>query len=104
MSGGNLDYCCVDFDFSTLYLIGGTAYDNYDAGNFVWGNAMQKLGVPYDLVKLGSEYNGFWNGKLQNQKWDESQHWIKRITWTGDSKEDQRAIKRGYEYPHIYYR
>jgi hypothetical protein len=102
MSGGNLDYAYANgFNTYTLYLIGGTAYDNYDAGNFIWGHALKKLGVSYDLVKIGSEYNGFWNGKLQNGEWDISQPWIKRITWFGDSEEDQQAIKRGFDLPYI---
>ncbi len=104
MSGGYLDFAYADgFNTYTLYIVNGTAYDNYDAGNFIWGNAMKKLGIPYELVKFGSEYNGFWNGKLQNNEWNKSQHWIKRISWFGDSKEDQQAILRGYDYPYIKY-
>lgn len=104
MSGGNLDYAYSEgfVNNPRLFIIGGMAYDNYDAGNFVWGNAMKKLGVPFELVKMGSEYNGFWNGKLQNQGWNNSQSWIRRITWTGDSPEDQRAIHRGFHFPYIY--
>ena len=101
MGGGNLDYCCTDFDADKLYVIGGAAYDNYDAGNFVWGRAMSVLNVPFEAVKLGSEFNGFWNGKKQNGGWSPGQSTWDRITWGGDSGADQRAIKRGYDYPYI---
>lgn len=99
MGGGKLDYCCRDFDDDKLYLAGGRAYDNFDAGNFVWGNAMSELGVPWDLVKLGSEFNGWWNGKAQNGEWSPGDPWYERITPLGDSSEDQTAIRHGYYYP-----
>ncbi len=99
MGGGKLDYCCTDFNSDELYLIGGVAYDNYDAGNFVWGRSVAVLGVPFDIAVLASEFNGFWNGKKQNGEWFPGESVWDRITWLGDSDDDQKAIKRGYYYP-----
>jgi RHS repeat-associated protein len=100
MPGGKLDYCGI-FSSNTLYIIGNVAYDNFDAGNFIWGNSLKHLNIPFEATKIGSEYNGFWNGKQQNGEWNSSKPKYQRITWFGDSSDDQRAIEKGYYYPYI---
>jgi hypothetical protein len=77
-----------------LYGVRGYAYNNFDAGNFLWGMAMHFLDLDYWEVKMGSELNGFFLGKKQNGETT----WYDFITLDGDSIEDQKAIKRGYEY------
>ena len=47
----------------TLYLAGNYAYNNYDAGNFLWDMSMRLLGFDIASVKVGSEINGFFNSK-----------------------------------------
>jgi hypothetical protein len=58
--------------------------------------SMQTLGFDYSSAKIGSEANGFFNGKRQNL---EDYPWYapwRAITWSGDAVEDQRAIINGY--------
>jgi RHS repeat-associated protein len=77
-----------------LYLAGNRAYNNYDAGNFLWGRAMNTIGIGYTGAQVGSEINGFLFGKRQNGQG-------LGITWGGDSKEDQKAIIHGF-YWYLY--
>ena len=77
-----------------LYLAGNRAYNNYDAGNFLWGRAMNTIGIGYTGSQIGSEANGFLFGKRQNGQG-------MGVTWGGDSKEDQKAILHGY-YWYLY--
>lgn len=72
-----------------FYVVGNTAYNPMDAGNFVWGVAMSKLGFDYATVKVSSEVNAVINGKRQNNQG-------LGITWGGDSPADQKAIAAGY--------
>ncbi|MNE12272.1 hypothetical protein D3C80_1050600 [compost metagenome] len=96
MQGGQFDFA-GSFAPDRLTILDGIAYNNFDAGNYLWGFAMAKMNVSAILTHWGSEYNGFWNGKIQNVKMGQSPPtgW-KRITWKGDSAEDQRAIFNGY--------
>ncbi|KAB2805371.1 SpvB/TcaC N-terminal domain-containing protein [Phaeocystidibacter luteus] len=83
-------------DAYKLHIIDGVGYNDYDAGNWLWGYAVSKLGVYYWEAKLGSEFNGFWNGKLQNDQYQPGDFFLNRITITGDSAADQRAIRAGH--------
>jgi len=49
-------------------LIGYTAYNPSDFGNFLWGAAMAKLGFTYFTAKVGSECNAIFNTYSQNRK------------------------------------
>ncbi len=52
------------------------AYNLNDAGQFLWDNAMQRLGFSYSSAKVGSEGNeGF-----------------------RDTKADQQAIRKGFHH------
>lgn len=55
-----------------------SVYNLYDAGNFMWGNWMGMNGFSYGSIKFGSNANETFNGF--------------------DSKEDQRAIKNGFNF------
>jgi hypothetical protein len=90
-----------------LSIAGNRAYNTFDAGNYLWGNAMKKLDISYLMTKLGAEVNAFYFGKLQYpsnrfgkeisyEEIDPTKFSFKRITWFGDSREDQRAIRKGY--------
>ena len=81
-----------------LTVLGGRAYNDQDFGNFLWGASMQVLNVSYGNTRIGSEFNGFWNGKEQNGKWKQGDYIHKRITWGGDSSADQSAIRNGYSW------
>ena len=102
LATGSMQYGPLDYTGKVsagyLTVLGGRAYNDQDFGNFLWGASMQVLNVSYGNVKLGSELNGFWNGKLQNGKWNESNPGYKRITWGGDSAADQAAIRGGYSW------
>jgi RHS repeat-associated protein len=79
-----------------LYLAGKTAYNLYDANNFLWGMSMQKLGFDYSSAKMGSEVNAFFNSKRQNlEQFPWYAPWL-GITPKGDTAEDQNAIINGY--------
>jgi hypothetical protein len=99
MPNGTLDYVTKGILPDRLTIIGSYAYNNKDAGNLLWGYSMQKLSMDFDVIKLCSELNAFYNGKLQNSLWDRSMPWIKKITGTGDSRADQTSIRMGYYYP-----
>jgi RHS repeat-associated protein len=80
-----------------LSVIDGVAYDSYDAGNYAWGVSMRKLGIRYLTAAAGSQFNGFWNGKYDNSQWTYGvDPYLDRITWTGDSRADQKAIRKGF--------
>lgn len=100
-----------------LYLIDGIAYNASDAGNFMWGYAMNDLGMPWFMVKVGSEYYAWKEGKSSNTMGSASSdptpgnpdyptpEWVKDVnkwlterTWTGDTAGDQQAIRNGYLY------
>ncbi len=57
-----------------LFESSSTAYNAMDAGNYLWGHAMKRLGFSYSSAKTGSQTNEM--GK--------------------DSDADQRAIKSGF--------
>jgi len=95
---GSLDFGGVAA-VEKLTVYGGRAFNQKDFGNFLWGAALQSLKVPYNpTTKIGSEVNGFWNGKEQNNQWHHGQSYLDRITWRGDTSEDQNAIRNGYNW------
>jgi hypothetical protein len=69
----------ADYDGRGGFMIFGsskTAYNLNDAGQFLWGHAMNRLGFGYSNAKFGSEANEFF----------------------GDATGDQRAIRVGFHY------
>ena len=87
-----MDFVSQDvFDDSSekLFVVDGVAYNDFDAGNYLWGVAMNRLGFSYEFSRIGSELNGFFNGKSQNGGFG--------ITLVGDSPRDQKAIRNGFK-------
>jgi RHS repeat-associated protein len=97
MGGQELDYSGA-VSHGYLTVLGGRAYNDMDFGNFLWGLSLQRMEVPYPSVEMGSQFNAFWNAKLQNGEWKPTQSTWKRISWTGDSGADQNAIRNGYTW------
>ena len=88
-----------------LYVAGDRAFNQHDAGNYLWGRSMKILKVNYLIVKAASEFNAFYNGKLQYpykrngekiENLDFNRISLRRLTLGGDSNTDQRAIRKGY--------
>jgi hypothetical protein len=67
-----------------------TAYNRNDFGNFLIGQAGNKLGLSVGTVQLGAHVNNAINGSSDNPG-------VK--TGILDSAGDQRAIRAGYYYP-----
>lgn len=86
---GAMDYRMHLASSKAFLLLDGTLYNAFDAGNFIWGAGMRRLGFSYLEVKLGSELNGALNTRSQNEQGN-------GIILLGDSRKDQRAIKAGY--------
>lgn len=61
-----------------------------DFGNFLWGNAGQKLGFSLFELKTGAQINNMVEGQNQNKG--------KKIDFYDDPA-DQKAIGEGYNYP-----
>ncbi|MFR3216459.1 MAG: polymorphic toxin type 44 domain-containing protein [Dysgonomonas mossii] len=82
-----------------LQIINGTAYNNADAGNYLWGYAMRKMGLEEITALSAAHANAWWSAKQSNGQG--SQHsnsmirWFQNRSWGGDSSGDQRAIKKG---------
>jgi hypothetical protein len=62
----------------------------------MWGAAMARLGFTYAEVKIGSECNGLINTYSQNAYIEKP--WY-GLCLSGDTKEDQAAIKDGFYGP-----
>ena len=68
--GGLMDfvqYLAVE-NSNKLLLIDGVAYNAYDAGNYMWGNAMNRLDIPYWITRIGAEVNAIVNSNRDNNK------------------------------------
>ena len=57
------------------------SYNNFDFGNYLWGQSMKRLGISYRLSIIGANVDNMWHHGLQL-----------------DSPTDQQAIKNGYHY------
>ncbi len=68
----------------------GVAYNNYDFGNFLWGQAGKQLGFGISTLKAAAHINNAVNGRRDNPGVN---------IGILDSPSDQRAIRNGYYYP-----
>ena len=68
----------------------GVGYNNFDFGNFLWGQAGKQLGFNLNTLKGAAHLNNAVNGQTDNPL-------IKHSLL--DSRGDQRAIQNGYYYP-----
>jgi hypothetical protein len=89
LTNGNMDYYSSHLnDNYAFYLSNNTAYNPMDAGNYLWGVGIAKLGIPAWDAYRGSQINAVLLGNRQNGK--------AGINLKGDSEADQRAIFNGY--------
>jgi len=90
-SNGKLDFIGTNetniISYGNLHISGGVAYNDYDFGNFLWGQAGKQLGFGLSTLKFAAHLNNAVNGKSDNPG---KEH---RIL---DSVADQRAIRNGY--------
>ncbi|MDP2363046.1 MAG: hypothetical protein Q8M94_04670, partial [Ignavibacteria bacterium] len=75
---GSMDYASKITNASGLKIINEIAYNHFDAGNYMWGMAMNILGYSYLETKLSSNIHAL----------------IKDGDW--DSGPDQKAIYNGF--------
>ncbi|MCC5946084.1 MAG: hypothetical protein JJT94_14235 [Bernardetiaceae bacterium] len=68
----------------------GIAYNDFDFGNFLWGQAGKKLGFSIGTLLMAAHLNNAVNGRSDNAD-------IKPGVF--DSPGDQRAIQAGFYYP-----
>ncbi len=100
-NAGNLDFYTKLSD-NKFYIIDGIGYNTHDAGNYLWGNAMAKMGFGEIVSRSGAHLNAWWSGKESNGEAVTSlthnalQRAFVNRTWSGDSKADQRAISAGH--------
>ncbi|NHA06996.1 RHS repeat-associated core domain-containing protein [Mucilaginibacter sp. HC2] len=108
-SNGNNLYGSGNLDFraghginheGTMYVINGVGYNGDDAGNYLWGYAMARMGFTSSLTAIASNANAWWSAKTSNGQGSTSRNslirWFENRTWTGDAVADQRAILKGY--------
>ena len=73
----------IDSDSAGFFLVGDTAYNNHDFGNFLWGHAMSILGFYAGTAEIAAHVN--------NATKDDNPGIL-------DSASDQKAIREGYKY------
>ena len=90
VSGGRMDYIqyFASDHYNKLSIVDGVAYNLKDAGNFLWGAGMSRLGFDYSSIVIGSEANSLINGRRDNP-------FVGQI-FTPDHPYDQNAIRKGY--------
>lgn len=86
-SGGKMDFASNGKLTSDLYVINGKTNDIFEAGNYAWGYAMNKLGFGYPSTWVGS--NAFGSVRANFGAWGLS---------LGDNPYDQKAINAGYHF------
>ena len=82
---------------NTLHLVNGNGstktgvgYNNFDFGNFLWGQSGKKLGFSIGTLQVAAHINNALYGRFDNPSLN---------TGIFDSPGDQRAIRAGYFYP-----
>lgn len=86
--------------FSGLNVINGVAYNMNDAGNYLWGFAMGRMG--YSSIGARGIAHGYpwWRAKIDNPGMASTNsnpvmRWFENRSWGGDAAADQRAIQNG---------
>lgn len=67
-----------------FFLSEGVVYNAYDAGNFVWRNALKQLGYSLPEAQIGAHVHNFFLDKGSR--------------WHKDSKGDQQTIINGWKH------
>ncbi len=82
-----------------LSVINGVGYNDADAGNYLWGYAMGKMGFTKFSAWSSSNMNAWWSAKQSNGQASSNPNvimrWIENRSWSGDSEADQKAIMKG---------
>lgn len=93
-----------------MTVINGVGYNDADAGNYLWGYAMGKMGYLSITARLAGHVNAWWDAKRVNGQesgyksgyggfWgktlDRTVQWFENRSWGGDAAADQRAIQNG---------
>ena len=82
-----------------LNIINGVGYNSADFGNYLWGNAMGRMGFTSVMARSAAHMNAWWSAKESNPglksdyPWTIS--WFMNRSWGGDGSGDQRAIQNG---------
>ncbi|MEN8249770.1 MAG: RHS repeat-associated core domain-containing protein [Bacteroidota bacterium] len=101
---GKMDYYyseAIKHDYGSLHIIDGVGYNDKDAGNYLWGYAMGKMGFTQQVVRNSSNINAWWSAKTSNPGLASTHNnpifrFFQNRSWSGDSPADQRAIIKGY--------
>jgi RHS repeat-associated protein len=75
---------------SQMYVIGGTAYNAKDFGNFLWGGMMAGLGFWESIAQGAAHANNAANGAAQNPDHES----VPLLDW----RADQNAIENGHRW------
>jgi len=99
-TAGKLDFWTYSkIGEGTLNIINGTAYNGKDAGNYMWGFAMRRMGYTQTMATLAAHIHAWNSGKQENNQGSTNSNrflrWFENKTWGGDSEGDQRAIIKG---------
>lgn len=96
---GNMDFVKYDEISYGLNIINGVGYNAKDAGNYMWGYAMGKMGFHSCVARGAAHFYAWLNGKASNGIVSHSNlpiiRWFENRSWGGDSVADQRAIQNG---------
>ena len=98
---GNMDYRTNNriAGDDRLYVMNGVGYNSADAGNYLWGYAMGRMGFTSVTARAAAHANAWWSAKESNGQRSQNPNsflrWFENRSWGGDAKADQRAIQRG---------
>ncbi len=96
---GKMDYAMREkLKQNTLYIADGYAYNDFDYGNFMWGQGMKRLGIDYGTAIFGAHVNNFLFGRDQEMTQMDKGPGTYQGWQPLDHPTDQSAIKRGYFY------
>ncbi|GJM64192.1 RHS repeat-associated core domain-containing protein [Persicobacter diffluens] len=87
------------FPWQGLSIINGVGYNAADAGNYLWGYTMRKMGYTSVMSRTAAHINAWWSAKESNGRGSSNPNKFIRFfenrSWGGDSAGDQRAIQNG---------
>ncbi|HTF82048.1 MAG TPA: RHS repeat-associated core domain-containing protein, partial [Cytophagales bacterium] len=97
---GKMDYVSSDpIRTGSLNIINGVGYNYADAGNYLWGYAMGKMGYLSITSRTAAHVNAWWSAKESNGQASTRAcpvlRWFENRSWGGDAAADQRAIQNG---------
>jgi RHS repeat-associated protein len=99
--GDKMDFLGYEeLSFSGLNIINGVGYNMNDAGNYLWGYAMGRMGFSSIGARGIAHVYSWWRAKQDNKGMTSTatnplKRWYENRSWGGDSEADQRAIQNG---------